>query len=127
MDSASEAILALKPVTFHYKTGKTGTPQFGLIVEEVAEINPDLLGVRRERRDLHRPLRSGERDAIKRVSQRTPQGAGAGSDITQVKQEFQSKLAEQQKQIKALTAGLQKVNAQLEVSKPAPQMVLSNQ
>jgi len=44
-----------------------------------------------------------------------------------VKQEFQSKLAEQQKQIKALTAGLQKVNAQLEVSKPAPQMVLSNQ
>jgi hypothetical protein len=56
-----------------------------------------------------------------------PQGAGAGSDITQVKQEFQSKLAEQQKQIKALTAGLQKVNGQLEVSKPAPQMVLSNQ
>ena len=127
IDSASEAILALKPVTFHYKTGNTGTPQFGLTAEEVADINPDLVGVRRERRDLHRPLRSGDRDAIKRVSQRTPQGAGAGSDITQVKQEFQSKLAEQQKQIKALTAGLQKVNAQLEVSKPAPQMVLSNQ
>jgi hypothetical protein len=46
MDSASEVILALKPVTFHYKTGNTGTPQFGLIAEEVAEINPDLVDVR---------------------------------------------------------------------------------
>ncbi len=36
MDSASEAILALKPVTFHYKSDAAGTPQFGLIAEEVA-------------------------------------------------------------------------------------------
>ena len=43
MDSASESILALKPVTFHYKGDKTGTPQFGLIAEEVAEVNADLV------------------------------------------------------------------------------------
>ncbi len=43
MDNASEAILALKPVTFHYKSDKTGRPQFGLIAEEVAEVNPDLV------------------------------------------------------------------------------------
>ena len=43
MDEASEAILALKPVTFHYKNDKTTTPQFGLIAEEVAEVNPDLV------------------------------------------------------------------------------------
>jgi hypothetical protein len=43
MGGASEAILALKPVTFHYKSNKTGTPQFGLIAEEVAEVNPDLV------------------------------------------------------------------------------------
>jgi hypothetical protein len=43
MGPASEAILALKPVTFHYKTDTTGTPQFGLIAEEVAEVNPDLV------------------------------------------------------------------------------------
>jgi hypothetical protein len=43
MDKASEAILALKPVTFHYKSDAKGTPQFGLIAEEVAEINPDLV------------------------------------------------------------------------------------
>ncbi len=40
MDKASEAILALKPVTFHYKTGHQSVPQFGLIAEEVAKVNP---------------------------------------------------------------------------------------
>jgi hypothetical protein len=43
MDSASQSILALKPVTFHYKSDSTGTPQFGLIAEEVAQVNPDLV------------------------------------------------------------------------------------
>jgi hypothetical protein len=43
MDQASEAILALKPVTFHYKSDSKGTPQFGLIAEEVAEVNPNLV------------------------------------------------------------------------------------
>ena len=52
MDSASEAILALKPVTFHYKSDKTGTPQFGLIAEEVAEVNPDLV-VRDEKGEIY--------------------------------------------------------------------------
>jgi hypothetical protein len=47
--------------------------------------------------------------------------------ITQLKEDFQSKLAEQQKQIKALTSGLEKVSAQVEVSKPAPRTVLNNQ
>jgi hypothetical protein len=39
----AKPILALKPVTFHYKSDKTNTPQFGLIAEEVAEVNPDLV------------------------------------------------------------------------------------
>ena len=43
MDKVSESILALKPVTFHYKSDSTNTPQFGLIAEEVAEVNPDLV------------------------------------------------------------------------------------
>ena len=52
MDSASEVILALKPVTFHYKSDKTSTPQFGLIAEEVAEANPDLV-VRDEKGEIY--------------------------------------------------------------------------
>jgi hypothetical protein len=43
--------------------------------------------------------------------------------IAELNQEFQSKFVQQQKQIEALTAGLQKVSAQLEASKPAPQVV----
>jgi hypothetical protein len=43
MDKASEAILALKPVTFQYKTDSTNMPQFGLIAEQVAEVNPELV------------------------------------------------------------------------------------
>ena len=43
MDEASEAILALEPLTFHYKGDNTSTPQFGLIAAEVAEVNPDLV------------------------------------------------------------------------------------
>jgi Chaperone of endosialidase len=43
MDEASEAILGLKPVTFQYKSDNTGTPQFGLIAEEVAKVNPNLV------------------------------------------------------------------------------------
>jgi hypothetical protein len=43
MQKASEAILSLRPVTFHYKTDTRGTPQFGLIAEEVAKVNPALV------------------------------------------------------------------------------------
>ena len=43
MDKTSEAILALKPVSFQYRSDNEGTPQFGLIAEEVAKVNPDLV------------------------------------------------------------------------------------
>src|SRR4029453_5644571 len=43
MGQTSEAVLALKPVTFQYKSDKKGGPQFGLIAEEVARVNPDLV------------------------------------------------------------------------------------
>jgi hypothetical protein len=45
MDKESETILALKPVTFHYKQelDPESIPQFGLVAEEVEKINPDLV------------------------------------------------------------------------------------
>src|SRR5881397_204602 len=43
MEKASEAVLSLRPVTFHYKTDTKETPQFGLIAEEVAKVNPALV------------------------------------------------------------------------------------
>src|SRR4029077_5682900 len=43
LEKASESILSLKPVSFRYKVHKASTPNFGLIAEEVAEVNPDLV------------------------------------------------------------------------------------
>jgi hypothetical protein len=50
MDNSSEAIFSLKPVTFHYKNDKTNTPQWGLIAEDVAKVNPALIAVDSEKK-----------------------------------------------------------------------------
>ena len=54
MDAASDAILALRPVTFRYKPehDSKNIPQFGLIAEEVAEVSPDLVA-RDENGDIY--------------------------------------------------------------------------
>ena len=119
MDRASEVILALKPVTFHYKSDKTGTPQFGLIAEEVAKVNPDLVV-----RDRKGEIYSVRYDAVNAML--LNEFLKEHHKVEQLTKDFESRLAEQQKQIERLTAGLEKVSAQLEVSKPAPQTVLNN-
>ena len=115
-DQTSEAILALKPVTFHYKSDSTGTPQFGLIAEEVAQVNPDLVV-----RDTDGEIYTVRYDAVNAML------------LNEFLKEHRQ-VQEQQKQIENLTAQLkeqaaqiQKVSAQLEVSKPAPQMVDNHQ
>jgi len=129
MDKASEAILALKPVTFRYKKeiDPEGTPQFGLVAEQVEKVSPDLIV-----RDHDGKPYSVRYDAVNAMllneflkEHRKVEEQQAA--ITQLKREFQSKLVEQQKQITALAAGLQKVSAQLELSKSAPRTVLNNQ
>ena len=135
MDEASEAILGLKPVTFRYKheLDPNGVPQFGLVAEEVEKVNPDLVA-----RDEQGKPYTVRYDAVNAMllneflkehrafteEQRRVQAQGV--TITQLRQDFQSRLAEQQKQIEVLTAGLQKVSAQLEASKPARRMVNNN-
>ena len=130
MDKTSEAILALKPVSFQYRSDSKGIPQFGLIAEEVAKVNPDL--VVRNRNDEIYSVRYEAVNAMllneflkehRTVQDLKSTVAKQEATIAQQQTSFQSKLAEQQKQIDALTAGLQKVSAQLEASKPAPQMV----
>jgi hypothetical protein len=116
IDRASEAILSLKPVTFQYKSDNKGTPQFGLIAEEVAEINPDLV-VRDENGEIY----TVRYDAVNAML--LNEFLKEHRKVEQLTKDFESKLAEQQKQIEALTAGLQKVSVQLEASKPAPQLV----
>ena len=116
MDETSKAILALKPVTFHYKSDGTATPQFGLIAEEVAEVNPDLVV-----RDKNGDIYTVRYEAVNAML--LNEFLKEHAKVEQLKKEFESKIAAQQKQIEALTAGLQKVSAQVEMSKPARQTV----
>ena len=116
MEKASEVILSLRPVTFHYKTDTTGTPQFGLIAEEVEKVNPDLVT-----RDDQGKVYTVRYEAVNAM----------------LLNEFlkaHRKMEAQQRQIDDLTARLeqqaaliQKVNAQIELSKSAPKTVLNNQ
>jgi hypothetical protein len=130
MDRASEAILALKLVTFHYKSDATGTSQFGLIAEEVAQVNPDLV-VRDENGEIY-TVRYEAVNAmlLNEFLKEHRKVEEQQATITQLQSKVlkqEANAANQQKQIEALTAGLQKVSAQLEVSKAAPQTVLKNQ
>jgi hypothetical protein len=127
MDKASETLLVLKPVTFHYKSDSKDTPQFGLIAEEVAEVNPDL--VVRDKEGKPYTVRYDQVNAmlLNEFLKEHRKNEQQEATIIHLKQDFQSKLAEQQKQIEALTNGLQKVSAQLELSKPAAQTVNNNQ
>jgi hypothetical protein len=119
MDKASEAILALKPVTFHYSRDANNTPAFGLIAEDVAEVNPDL--VIRDKEGKPYSVRYEDvnvmllNEFLKEHRRNEDQEATIARLIATD--------TRQQTQIEALTAALQKVSAQLEASKPAPQVV----
>jgi uncharacterized coiled-coil protein SlyX len=119
MDQASEAILALKPVTFHYKNDKTDTPQFGLIAEEVADINPDLI-VRNENGEIYTVRYEAVNAMLLNEFLKEHREV---QELKSVVAKQEAAAAQQQKQIEALTAGFQKVSAHREASKPAPQVV----
>ena len=121
MNKASEAVFALKPVTFRYKQeiDPARSAQFGLVAEEVAKINPDLVT-----RDAKGELYTVRYEAVNAML------LNEFLKEHQTVQELKSAaakqgavIASQQKQIEALSAGLRKVSAQLEASKPAPQIV----
>lgn len=126
MDTSSEALLALKPVTFHYKNDSKGIPQFGLVAEEVAKVNPDLVV-----RDKNGEIYTVRYDAVNAMLlneflKEHRKVEKQEVTIAQLTAELQTTAARQQKQIDALSVGLQKVSAQLEVSKAAPRTVLNN-
>src|SRR5436853_4537440 len=119
MDKASEAILALKPVTFKYNADKNGRTQYGLIAEEVATVNPDLVVQHKD----------GEISTV-RYEQVNAMLLNEFLKEHKKVQNLEVTVAQQQKGMEVLTAQLkeqaaqiQKVSAQLEVSKPAPQVV----
>jgi uncharacterized coiled-coil protein SlyX len=122
MDKASEAILALKPVTFKYKSDEKGTTQYGLIAEHVAEVAPDLV------------FRNNDGD-VQTVRSEQIGTMLLNEFLKEHKkvQELQATVAQQQKnfeqqqtQIDSLTANLQRVTVQLQTSTAARQVVVNN-
>jgi hypothetical protein len=109
MDKSSEAILALKPVTFRYKEelDPDKIPQFGLVAEEVEKVNPDLV-VR------------GEDGKVMTVRYEAVNAMLLNEFLKEHRkvQQLEANALEQQKQIEALTAAVRKVSVQRELDKP---------
>jgi hypothetical protein len=120
MDKASEALLALKPVSFKYNYDRKGSTQYGLIAEEVAQVNPHLAVYRDgepytvKYDQINVMLLNEFLKEHKRVEEQQ-------ASISQLKGEMQTMVA----QLKEQGAQIQKVSAQLEVNKPAPQVVVN--
>jgi hypothetical protein len=135
MDKASEAILALQPVTFRYKheLDHDGIPQFGLVAEQVEKVNPDLVV-----RDADGKVNTVRYEAVnamllneflkehRKVEQQATTIAQQRKDFKSTITKLEATIAREEKQIEALTAGLQKVSAQVEMSRSAPQMALND-
>jgi len=124
MDKASEVILALKPVTFHYKkeVDPDGIPQFGLVAEQVEKVNPDLVS-----RDAKGKVYTVRYEAVNAML------LNEFLKDHRKNEEQEKTIAELKSGITALAATvneqgaqIQKVSAQLEVGKPAAKVVLKN-
>ena len=131
MDKASEAILGLQPVTFRYKKelDPKGIPQFGLVAEEVEKVNPALVA----RDDQGKPytVRYEAVNAMllneflkehRKVEEQNRKIQEQEATITQLEKGMKTVIARLEEQ----AAQIQKVSAQLELSKPPPQTVSNN-
>jgi hypothetical protein len=130
MDKASESILALKPVSFRYKVHKDATPQFGLIAEQVAEVNPDLV-VHDENGEIYTVrydavnamLLNEFLKAHRKIEDQQATIADLRSTVAQEGRELQATIAQLTERLDEQAAQIQKVSVQLEANKPAPKMV----
>ena len=116
IEKASESILALQPVSFRYKVHNDNRPNFGLIAEEVAKVNPDLVFC-----DADGKPYTVRYDAVNAML------LNEFLKEHRKVQELEANGVRQQKQIEELTAGLQRVSAQVEISRPAPHVVVNQQ
>ena len=128
MDKASETILALKPVTFRYKDelDPAGILQFGLVAEQVEKVNPDLVARDEQGKPYSVRYEAVNAMLLNEFLKEHKKVEEQQTTIAELKREFHSKLAEQQKRIEALTKGLERVSAQLEADRSLPQAVAKN-
>jgi len=132
MDKASEAILALQPVTFRYKyeLDPDGVPQFGLVAEEVEKVNPALVA----RDDQGKPY-TVRYEAVNAMllNEFLKEHRKVEEQATKIEtqdcrmQELKSTVEQLQSALKEQAAQIQKMSAQVEMSKPVMQTIANNQ
>jgi len=132
MNKAGEAILARKPMTFRYKKeiDPAGIPQFGLVAEDVAKVNPDLVA-----RDADGKPYTVRYDAVnamllneflkehRKVEKQETTISQLRSTVAQQQKDFQEKVAQLTKRFDEQASQIEKVSAQLAANEQAPQMV----
>jgi Chaperone of endosialidase len=130
MDKASEALLALKPVTFHYKKeiDPTRTSQFGLVAEDVEKVNPDL--VVHDKQGKAYSVRYDQVNAM--LLNEFLKAYCKLEEHDRTSHEQEAMIAELNTEIASLTATvknqaaeIQKVKAEVQTSKAAPQVVMT--
>jgi len=135
MDKASESILALKPVPFHYKKelDPEGNPQFGLVAEQVEKIDPLLVA-----RDAQGKPYSVRYDAVnamllneflkehRKVEDQEATISQLRSMVTQQEKDFQVTVAQLTRRLDEQASQIQKVSAQLEVNRQTRQIITSS-
>ena len=135
MDNASEALYRLKPVTYRFKKeiDPMQSPDYGLVAEDVAQVDPNLAI-----RDGNGQIENVRYTAInamllneflkehRKMEEQADTIAELKLTVAEQQNTFQSKLSEQEKQIADLVSGLAKVSAQLESTRPDPQVVANN-
>ena len=139
MDKASESILALNPVTFRYRKeiDANRTQQFGLVAEDVAKVNRDLVVLDRDGKPYtvrydavnamvlneflkeHRKVQ--EQETI--IAQVKSNAANQESTIRQLKKDFRATVAQLTTRLDEQAAEILKVSAQLKSAKAAPRVV----
>jgi uncharacterized coiled-coil protein SlyX len=138
MGKASEVLLSLQPVKFHYKKNidPKGAPQFGLVAENVEKVDPDLVVRDAEGKAFAVRYEAVNAMLLNEFLKEHRKVQEQDSSISQLKStaaKQEATIAQQQKQIEALTAGLkeqalqfQKVISRIETSNPTPQVVLTD-
>jgi len=118
MDKASEAILALKPVIFRYKKELDAEeiPQFGLIAEEVEKVNPELVA-----RDEEGKIMSVRYEAVNAML--LNEFLKEHRKVEELTKDFQATVAQLTARLDEQASQIQKVSAQLELSKAARKTV----
>jgi uncharacterized coiled-coil protein SlyX len=124
MDKASEAILSLKPVTFQYNKAldPQGIPQFGLVAEQVAKVNPDLVARDEEGKPYTVRYEAVNAMLLNEFLKEHKRAQEQGAAIVELK----SVVAQQQEQITSLASQIKTVSNRLELSRGTPRVVASD-